>query len=90
MIDTHAMYKKLLDEGYDATYAEQKVKFATELESHFDAKLNNFVTELKRDFASNKLIAVLGTLIIMIGGFTLSKVIEMDKRLAVMESKLIY
>ena len=89
-IDTLKVYHQYIIAGFSP---EESEKMTDILENSFMTKVNEF----RGEFASNKLITVLGTIIIMIGSFTLAKVwdlshdmVEVKSRLTFLEQKITF
>ncbi len=84
MMNTLKIYKDSLKAGFSEEQSLCMANTSENLLYNLKEEFNN----LKGEFASNKLTAFFGTLIIAIGGFTLNKVIDIDKRVSVLESKI--
>jgi hypothetical protein len=84
---SHIDTLKVYEEYRAAGFSDIKARTATQvLEQSFIAKVN----ELKEDFASNKLIAILGSIIIAIGGFTLNKVWDLSHDMVEVKTRLVH
>jgi len=80
-LDTLKVYKEYLATGLNETQAQE---YTNILENSFMTK----VDELRKEFTSNKLVAIMGTIIITIGGFTLSKVWDLSHDMIDVKSRL--
>jgi len=89
--NTLKVYKELMNNGMTS---EQATAHVAGLEEAAKG-LTQWLREAKKDFASNKLVSIFGTVIIAIGSFTLVKMwdlshdmIEVKTRLTVLEQKI--
>lgn len=81
-IDTLKAYEELLKVGILPEQARIQVDL-------IDHSFNEILKEFKGEFASNKMVAIMGSIIIAIGSFTLTKVIDLDKRVAILENTIV-
>jgi hypothetical protein len=66
-INTLATYKDLVAKGMDSVQAEIHVQSLLDSEERIRHSVFEWVKELKEDFASQKLISILGGLILLVG-----------------------
>ncbi len=88
-MNTLKYYQELISKGISEEQAEI-------LSYAMEAQESNIINRFKDEFASNKMVTLLGTIIITIGGFTLAKVwdlshdmVEVKSRLCVIENKVL-
>ena len=82
-VNTLEIYDELMAKGFSEVQARAQTEI---LENSFKAVYEDF----KDTFASNKLITIIGTIIIAIGGFTLNKVWDLSHDIIEVKSRLGY
>ncbi len=80
-LDTLKIYQEYIAAGFTE---EKAVAMTNVLENSFITKVN----ELRREFTSNKMVAIMGTIIIAIGGFTLNKLWDLSHDMTEVKSRL--
>lgn len=78
-IDTLKVYEEYVASGIERNQAKAMTNSLLQMEDRLHVSILNYLKELKSDFASQKLISILGAIIIAIGGFTLAELWSLSK-----------
>lgn len=88
-VNTLELYRELIASGLDEHQANLQLKAYEEISNSFYSELKEWLKEAKEEFASQKMLAILGGLILLVGTASIGMLWKLTVEAEVLKSSLV-